>query len=367
MKLLEKMESGRKTTDEESETIPSENLISNSNQVEPEDNTVTKSATPIVSSLGLKILILLAFQNCLKNLFMRFIMKEKPEFLTSAAVIGVEIVKLMLCLIYILIIERRSLGSILTFLKDDYRNTFLLGIPAAAYSFQMSMEYVALANLNAAVFSVLVQGKLLTTASFSAVILRKRFKIVQIVSLILLTVGVMLININNMKEGDEDESNNMKGVSATLGIAVSSGFASVYTEKVIKAQRNRNVARENYSLAYVQVQLALVSLIILGIYAILMDRKEIIEYGFLHNFTTGAFLSVLNSAIGGLTVAAVLKYADSVLKSYATAISVVMTGILSMLLFGTKIDAIYILGIINILCSVLLYNGKDLDKIACGN
>jgi UDP-sugar transporter A1/2/3 len=142
-------------------------------------------------------------------------MKEKPNFLTSAAVIGVEIVKLILCVLYILLIDKRPLSSIYTFMRDDYKHAILLTIPAAAYSFQMSMEYVALANLDAAVFSVLVQSKLLTTASFSAVILRKRFKYIQIVSLVLLTVGVMLININN--KGSEDESNNSKGVLATLG------------------------------------------------------------------------------------------------------------------------------------------------------
>lgn len=152
----------------------------------------------------------------------------------------------------------------------------------------------------------------------------------------------------------------------TTGIAASSGFASVYTEKVIKAQRNNNVARQNYSLAYMQVQLALVSLVILGIYAVVMDYQVIVQNGLLHNFTTGAFVSIFNSAIGGLIVASVLKYADSVLKSYATAISVVMTGVLSMLLFGTELNSIYAMGIVNVVCAVLLYNGKNMDKVVCG-
>jgi UDP-sugar transporter A1/2/3 len=151
-----------------------------------------------------------------------------------------------------------------------------------------------------------------------------------------------------------------------IGIAVSSGFASVYTEKVIKAQRNNNVTKQNYSLAYMQVQLALVSLVILGIYAVVMDYQKIVENGLLHNFTAGAFVSIFNGAIGGLIVASVLKYADSILKSYATAISVVMTGLLSMLFFGTKLDTIYAMGIFNVVCAVLLYSGKNMDKVVCG-
>jgi UDP-sugar transporter A1/2/3 len=71
------------------------------------------------------------------------------------------------------------------------------------------------------------------------------------------------------------------------------------------------------------------------------------------------------SALGGLIVASVLKYADSVLKGYATAMSVILTGLLSMALFGTSLGAIYFMGIVNVVTAVLLYNGKDLDAYAC--
>ena len=71
------------------------------------------------------------------------------------------------------------------------------------------------------------------------------------------------------------------------------------------------------------------------------------------------------SALGGLIVASVLKYADSVLKGYATAMSVILTGLLSMLLFGTSLGPVYFMGIVNVVIAVLLYNGKDLDAYVC--
>jgi hypothetical protein len=67
---------------------------------------------------------------------------------------------------------------------------------------------------------------------------------------------------------------------------------------------------------------------------------------------------------GGLTVAAVLKYADAVLKGYATAISVLLTGVLSMVLFGTELSVEYALGMTNVLAAVFLYNAQDLEKHA---
>ena len=153
--------------------------------------------------------------------------------------------------------------------------------------------------------------------------------------------------VNSSSKGTEDEGEFMdakmiKGVTATLGIALSSGFASVYTEKVIKSHRKtlgENAAPP--SLAYTQVQLASMSLVAIGAYAMVMDHQQIVEYGLFHNFSFGAVCTVLMSALGGLTVAAVLKYADSILKGYATALSVILTGVFSMILFGTQLNIIY--------------------------
>ena len=75
-------------------------------------------------------------------------------------------------------------------------------------------------------------------------------------------------------------------------------------------------------------------------------------------------ITSINSAAGGLTVAAVLKYADAVLKGYATAISVLLTGVLSMVLFGTELSVEYALGMTNVLAAVFLYNAQDLEKHA---
>ena len=58
------------------------------------------------------------------------------------------------------------------------------------------------------------------------------------------------------------------------------------------------------------------------------------------------------------------RYADAVLKGYATAISVLLTGVLSMVLFGTELSVEYALGMTNVLAAVFLYNAQDLEKHA---
>mmetsp|Transcript_12540 Transcript_12540/g.26706 ORF Transcript_12540/g.26706 Transcript_12540/m.26706 type:complete len:422 (+) Transcript_12540:264-1529(+) len=336
-----------------------------------------------ITATGLKVLILLAIQNSSKNLLLRFVMKEHPKFLKSAAIIGVETVKLVLSLLYIILVDRKPAMSAVTFIRQDKKNTILMAVPATLYSIQMFLEYVALGNIDAAVFSVLVQTKLLATAGCAVFILGKRIKKVQLISLILLTIGVMLCNMKNYgTDADQDSAggDTRKGILATLGISSCSGFAGVYTEKVIKAKRNINSGSNSqlptqqpqvqspkyqYGLAYTQVQLAFVSLVIMGFFCMSTELDVIMEKGFLYGFNVPACISILVGAIGGLIVAAVLKFADAVLKGYATAVSVILTGVFSMILFGTQLNALYFLGIGNVVCAVFLYSAKDLDRLLC--
>ena len=170
------------------------------------------------------------------------------------------------------------------------------------------------------------------------------------ISLVLLTVGVMLCNMKDYvrtnigsgsatvaavagrrlaESGDDDGTmDTTMGIIATLCISACSGFASVYTEKVIKAKQTittREKSEEKlptvqsakngedatpppepqqYGLVYTQVQLAFVSLVIMGFYCLIMESKEITEKGLWYGFNTPAYVSILVSALGGLTVAA---------------------------------------------------------------
>ena len=117
-------------------------------------------------------------------------------------------------------------------------------------------------------------------------------------------------------------------------------------------------------MAYTQIQLAMTSLVIEGGWAFATDGAAIRERGLWDGFDYKACISVFNSAAGGLTVAAVLKYADAVLKGYATAVSVVLTGLLSMLFFGTTLSVEYALGMVNVFAAIVLYNVRDLDAHA---
>jgi len=356
---------GNLTTRKSFEDAENQPLTTNSQSKPIHDVPTPKPG--VITSMGLKVLALLALQNAFKNILMRFVMKDQPGFLLSTAIIVVEMLKLFFSLGYIVLVQKQSPFTVVTFIRSDWKNTLLLVVPATSYSLQMTLEYIAMANIDPASFSVLVQMKMLTTALFFRTILKRKLMKKQLMSLVVLTVGVMLCSIKTSDNTEEEIGNKHVGIAATLGIACSSGFASVYTEKVIKTARKNNIVnnKEEFGLAHMQAQLAIVSLVILGLYAFVRDFDMIMTKGFFYNYNTAAAFSSLNSAVGGLIVAAVLKHADSVLKGYATAVSVVLTGTASKMLFGTQLSLFYGMGMINVIIAVLLYNSSGLDDFLC--
>ena len=180
-------------------------------------------------------LLLLVAQNTSKTLILRLAVGPgKSTFLYSAAVVGTEGLKATASILWVL----RTGGTpatIVQFLRAEWKIFVRVMVPAGIYNAQQMLEFVALARLDAPVFSVIVQTKLLTTALFSWLVLGRQLRSIQLIALVLLMVGVILAQ---MRDGQKSHLNHdpetMLGVLATLAIATLSGFAAVYTERVLK-------------------------------------------------------------------------------------------------------------------------------------
>ena len=179
-------------------------------------------------------LILLVAQNTSKTLILRLAVGGKGQFLYSAAVLATEGLKATASTVWVLN-SGGTPASIIHFLRSEWRVFLRVMVPAGIYNAQQMLEFVALSRLEAPVFSVIVQTKLLTTALFSWFVLGKRLRGVQLIALVLLMVGVILAQ---MRDGQRSHLNHDAettiGVVATLLIATLSGFAAVYTERVLK-------------------------------------------------------------------------------------------------------------------------------------
>ncbi|KAJ3627075.1 hypothetical protein MTP99_014482 [Tenebrio molitor] len=132
-------------------------------------------------------LLILTVQNAALGLSMRYARtREGDMFLSSTAVVMAEVVKLGVCLIIVYI---ESGGIVQLFDTIDKQiiqqpmDTLKVCVPSFVYVIQNNLLYVSASHLDAATYQVTYQLKILTTAMFAVLILKKELMKTQWTSL----------------------------------------------------------------------------------------------------------------------------------------------------------------------------------------
>lgn len=302
-------------------------------------------------------LAVLVVQNASLILSIRYVRTLPGErFFTTSAVVTAELLKVSTCLIIILLQKRLSVRDTAHLLMDSivfqYKDTLKLAVPSLIYTLQNNLQYVAISNLPAATFQVTYQLKILTTALFSVLMLRKSLSRVQWFSLLLLFTGVAVVQVQ--QEGNKETSSSNSGQNYMMGLVavviscLSSGFAGVYFEKILKGS-SASVWMRNVQLGIFGTALGM-----LGLWW--KDGAAVAEHGFLFGYTGLVWCVIFNQAFGGLLVAVVVKYADNILKGFATSFSIVVSTVTSIYLFGFHVDLMFTVGAGLVIGAVYMYS-----------
>jgi len=327
----------------------------------------------VTRSLKYFVIVLLVLQNALTAILARNSRLPPANggqlYLGSVAVFVAELIKLPICLGLI----AKDMGGFRPMLQKlwtqvivEWRSTLQMGVPALCYCLQNALFFVALSRLSATSYQLWSQSKTLFTALFFVTYLGRELRKQQWIALLLLSVGVGIVQYTEaaMKGGAAAAAGAAAagsggmfvavGVGAVLASSVLSGFANVYFEKVVKTQQDVTIWMRN-------VQLGLFSL---PQAASLMasDRAIIAASGPLVGFSPLVWSVVLLKALGGLLVAAVVKYADNVLKTYATAIAIVVTFAAGCLGTRTMPTLGFVQGFLMVIASIFLYNFSGAAK-----
>ncbi|KAH9901381.1 nucleotide-sugar transporter-domain-containing protein [Cubamyces lactineus] len=346
-------------------------------------NTEPQPAVPSICGLPLKYvsLVTLAVQNALLTLIMHYSrVSTAPSHTYSAAsaVLLTELLKGFISLTVafvrldycspstpsgsslwnprVLFYRFRRLG------KEVFRpDCWKLSIPAILYVIQNNLQFVAVSNLEAATFQVSYQMKILTTAAFSVVLLRKRLSPTKWLALLFLAIGVGIVQIQNGSSsghstGSGHDMNAFKGFMAVVMACFTSGLAGVYFEMVLKNSQADLWVRN--------VQLSLFSLLPALVPIVFSDASPARPSpGWLQqlfaNFGAWAWATVLIQVLGGLLTALVIKYADNILKGFATSLSIVISFLASVALFNFQMTVTFVLGSTIVLGATWMYNQPD--------
>jgi len=298
------------------------------------------------------VLAILVVQNSAATLLVSRSRSHGAVWNSQTAVILQEAIKAVLC-IFLLLWEGGC--SALKEALEPGAEALKTSIPALLYLFQNNMQYFAASYLDASTFAVLYQLKILTAALLSVMILGKSLSLGQWLALCLLTAGASTVLVAPLVEGPSvsgapaSRSTLLPGVIAILGACMASGLAGVYFEKLLKGSCLSLWARN--------LQLALYSLLI-GVGSLWQtEGATIFGWNFIRGYTTVVWLAVANNAVGGLLVAVVIKYADTILKNFSTTLSILATMMVSTLCFGAPLSPLSIIGTVAVIYAVFLYGG----------
>lgn len=303
---------------------------------------------------------------------------QKPGqtmYIASTAVFLAEVLKIIACLM----VMRHQQGTwdrFSTMVKREIlgkpSETLKMLIPSGLYALQNNLLYVALSNLEAATFQVTYQMKIMSTAIFSVALLGRSLTRDKWLALLLLMIGVTLVQSQSMSSSASTSTSSTSsttttkvdeillapqnpfiGLMAVITSCISSGFAGCYFEKILKTSDTSMWVRN--------IQLGISGALFSLVGMLAYDIQPIMDGGLLQGYNWLTWVVVANQALGGLLVAIVVKYADNILKGFATSLSIIVSGVISIYLFGFQPSGVFIVGAFIVMSSSYLY-GIDFSK-----
>ncbi|KAL1022936.1 hypothetical protein UPYG_G00034430 [Umbra pygmaea] len=326
-------------------------------QTDQSDLSCQNMASSKLKYLSLGVLVFQTTSLVLTMRYSRTLQGDGPRYLASSAVVVAELMKIVTCVLLVFKEHNYSVRALNSILRQEIAHkpvdTLKLAIPSGIYTLQNNLLYVALSNLDAATYQVTYQLKILTTALFSVSMLGRRLGVYQWLSLLILMAGVALVQwpAESPTAPEKEQlsaGSQFVGVSAVLVACCSSGFAGVYFEKILKETKQSVWVRN--------IQLGVFGLVfsLMGMFA--YDGNRVQESGMFQGYTTVTWVVVALQALGGLVIAAVIKYADNILKGFATSLSIILSTLISYFwLQDFDPTSVFFLGAMLVIAATFLY------------
>jgi len=228
------------------------------------------------------------------------------------------------------------------------RHTLAFAVPAAIYLVMNIMKVFAARAIAPPVFQLLASTKILATAVASWALLNKHLTPMQWAAMLLLTGGVAL----GQHRGGSLSETVVQDVPVlpTIIMFLNSAFSAlgaVYTERVLKAHQSAVLTTFATNL-----HMSSHTLLMNGAKAFCWEAISLPRPW---NFGPWTWAALLNEAVNGLCVSALMRHADSIVKNYAFGASIFATAGLSVPLLSYMPELYFFFGAVMVVVSMYLY------------
>uniref|UniRef100_A0A0K0F250 UDP-galactose translocator (inferred by orthology to a human protein) n=1 Tax=Strongyloides venezuelensis TaxID=75913 RepID=A0A0K0F250_STRVS len=318
------------------------------------------------------------FHGTLSVCMLRYVRFRKVEymFIAPVALMTGEFFKIFLSIIF-LTIENSSLINAAKILHLEtminWKSFLKTSIPAFCYAIQNLLYYYAISYLDATLLLVLQQIKILTTAFFTVILLKRKLSTIQWLSMVVLIVGIILVQIKfpNIKNSNTvynstNVNNTIEttshyyplpnpfhippqiiGLIMVLTGTTIAGFVGTFLEKLFKSSVTSIWAR-NFQLSIFSIPVHLTT-------AFLSEYNKISTHGLFIGFDYWVILMAFIFGVHGMVVAILLKHASSILKCFASGFVIILTALVSIALFDKWPSYLMIFGTLVIFVAVYMY------------
>lgn len=147
----------------------------------------------------------------------------------------------------------------------------------------------------------------------------------------------------------------MIGVVAMLAASVVSSFGGVFFEKILKSH-NKDASNKSRGLWLRNLQLSAVSMPFAFANWLWSDAPAIRDHGLFHGYDAVVACIPLLNAFGGLVFACVIKFADNILKGFASSMSIVIGVFVDVMFFQQPFDVSFYYSVVIVIFSIVLYS-----------
>ncbi|KAL5105972.1 hypothetical protein TcWFU_010072 [Taenia crassiceps] len=302
-------------------------------------------------------------------------------FSSAAAVLVVEVLKFFLSIGMFLVEvrhkQRRSLTletDYLPFLRSRLRHEFSseddapgtsasitrqfwvvapFAVPAILYTVTNNIAFFIQMEMDPATYQVLGNFKILSTAVLFRLIIRRPISHRQWFALSLLLVAGIINGMTNYDESTTNASSvlhiTLKGIVMISIYCTVSGFASVYTEYVLKK-------RVRMSLNVQNATLYIFGIITNGLLYVFQEVIVTGSFDIFRGFSVYTWILAVTQTISGIFTGFVMKYASNILRLFIISSAMIVTTALSVSVFGLVLKASFLFSTGLVVCALILYH-----------
>ncbi|KPI92815.1 PREDICTED: CMP-sialic acid transporter 1 [Papilio xuthus] len=287
------------------------------------------------------------------------------DYNTTLVVFLSELLKLIISATFYTL-KRENKPHIFKAIVINYNLLLLYFIPSLLYCFYNNLAFINLSHYDPTSYYILLQFRVVLTALLFQFLFNKKLTSMQWVSLVILTLGCMIKNFDAATVQSDDDSDIWLQIFNIYFLSINfqnfcSCLAGTYNEYLLKTKgSNVDIFLQNVFMYLDSVICNLFILMYKGELGNIFRDMESLK-------DTTVVLITVNSAIVGIVTSFFLKNLNSILKTYASALELIITAVVCYILFHIIITGFTILSICLVSVAVAMYFKNPVNNTNISN